>query len=591
MSTRIVRTPSRRRGTAGALCALLAALAVQACAPGPAATHREAVRIAVIGTNDVHGQLGPMANRGGLVTLSGYVAALRASDEVDAVLLVDAGDMWQGTLESNLDEGASVVDAYNAMGYAAAAIGNHEFDFGPVGPASVPGPDDDPRGALKARAAEAAFPLLAANLAAGRERPPGWPNVGSSVLLDLNGVDVGIVGIMTAGALSATLAANVGGLEVTPLPAAVETEARELRRRGADLVIVLAHAGGRCGDAAGPVDPGAAVALAACERTGEIFELAAGLPAGLVDHIVAGHVHHAFAETVNGISITSNDSRTPTFGRVDFAVSDGGPSRRLRLYEPTPPCPYRFVAGDTCAWADPGDGSVRTAAYAGHPVVPDPGVVAIAARAQAAAERQKSESLGVVLAAPFTLKGNPESALGNLVTHALLASFPADAAIHNVHGGLRSPLPAGELTYGSVYEMFPFDNRVAVVELDGRALREVLRAQVRKGRTRAGIAGIEVTAACRGDDMDLDLVLDSGRRIGDSDSVRIVVNDFLTSGGDDILDPAIPPGGFPAEEQLPGVRDALVAWFREQERLHPEDFGSAGAPRWRVDPACVTGAG
>ena len=98
----------------------------------------DGVRIAVVGTNDVHGQLLPTEDRGGLVELSGYVAALRASGDADAVLLVDAGDMWQGTLESNLDEGASVTAAYEALGYAAAAIGNHEFDFGPAGRATPP---------------------------------------------------------------------------------------------------------------------------------------------------------------------------------------------------------------------------------------------------------------------------------------------------------------------------------------------------------------------------------------------------------------------------------------------------------------------
>ena len=69
------------------------------------------------------------------------------------MLLIDAGDMWQGTLESNLSEGASVVDAYNALGYTAVAIGNHEFDFGPAGPKAIPETDaDDPQGSLKLRA-------------------------------------------------------------------------------------------------------------------------------------------------------------------------------------------------------------------------------------------------------------------------------------------------------------------------------------------------------------------------------------------------------------------------------------------------------
>jgi 5'-nucleotidase len=88
------------------------------------------VEITVIGTADLHGRVAT------LPVLSGYVRALRAKNP-DGVLLVDAGDMFQGTLESNLDEGATVIEAYKKVGYDAVAIGNHEFDYGPVGPAAT----------------------------------------------------------------------------------------------------------------------------------------------------------------------------------------------------------------------------------------------------------------------------------------------------------------------------------------------------------------------------------------------------------------------------------------------------------------------
>src|SRR3954469_304042 len=152
----------------------LLAVLVAACASGapppsttaPQTSSARTITISIVGTNDLHGGILQREDRGGLALLGGYVANLRAARSKDggAVLLVDAGDMFQGTLESNLTEGSVVVAAYNRLGYAAAAVGNHEFDFGPVGPASTPQqPGDDPRGALKARAAEASFPFLAAN--------------------------------------------------------------------------------------------------------------------------------------------------------------------------------------------------------------------------------------------------------------------------------------------------------------------------------------------------------------------------------------------------------------------------------------------
>ncbi|HUP49299.1 MAG TPA: bifunctional metallophosphatase/5'-nucleotidase, partial [Thermoanaerobaculia bacterium] len=139
--------------------ALLVVLLLAACAtaPPPAPLH-----VVLVGTPDVHGWFtervevppggGQGVHHGGVALLAGYVDALRAAYG-NRVLLLDSGDMFQGTLESNLFEGEPVVRAYNALGYAAAAVGNHEFDYGPVGRkviASEPG--DDPLGALKRNA-------------------------------------------------------------------------------------------------------------------------------------------------------------------------------------------------------------------------------------------------------------------------------------------------------------------------------------------------------------------------------------------------------------------------------------------------------
>ncbi|MDX1509707.1 MAG: metallophosphoesterase, partial [Woeseiaceae bacterium] len=261
--------------------------------------------LSVIGTNDVHGAFAPQQDQGGLVTISGYVDALRAARAADggAVLLIDAGDMWQGTLEANLVEGKSVVEAYNAMGFDAATIGNHEFDFGPEGDAATPrNPGDDPRGALKQRAREMNFPLLSANLideATGKHID--WDNVSPSVMLDVQGIQVGVIGVITRSAPATTIKSNIAGLEVEPLARAITREAERLRAAGAHLVFVAAHAGARCSDHSDPYD------TSACNMQGEIMQVAQTLQPGLVDHIFAGHVHGPIAHIVNEISITSGE--------------------------------------------------------------------------------------------------------------------------------------------------------------------------------------------------------------------------------------------------------------------------------------------
>ncbi len=293
--------------------------------------------ISIVGTNDVHGELLPKAGRGGLTGVSGYVNALRQkrSEDGGAVLLIDAGDMWQGTLASNLGEGAAVVDAYNAMGYTAATVGNHEFDFGPAGPAAIPEqPGDDPRGALKLRIAEAQFAVLAANIIDNQTgKPVAWDNVRPSILVDVQGIKVGIIGVLTANGLRTTIAANTVGLRLAPLAETIENEARALRHAGAGIVIVTAHAGSRCTEFTDPRD------LSSCNLDGEIMRVAQALPNGLVDHIIAGHVHRGIAHIVNDIAITASYSSTRAFSRVDFTVDRGtGAVQARRVFPPQPAC-------------------------------------------------------------------------------------------------------------------------------------------------------------------------------------------------------------------------------------------------------------
>ena len=92
------------------------------------------VTLSIVGTSDLHGAAFPRNGLGGLPLLAGYVNNLRAARASDggAVLLIDSGDTFQGDVESNLSEGAVIVDAYNAMRYTAEAVGNHDFDFGSV---------------------------------------------------------------------------------------------------------------------------------------------------------------------------------------------------------------------------------------------------------------------------------------------------------------------------------------------------------------------------------------------------------------------------------------------------------------------------
>jgi 5'-nucleotidase len=536
----------------------------------------ETVTLSIVGTNDLHGAVAGRRDTGGLSTFAGYVANLRAARERDgAVLLLDAGDMFQGTLESNLNEGAAIVAAYNALGYTAAAIGNHEFDFGPVGERATPATAaDDPRGALKARAREAHFPVLAANLV---DRSTGqavaWPNVQPSALVDVAGIRVGLVGVTTSGTLHATIAGNTVGLQIAPLEPTILSEATRLRARGAGVVVVLAHAGGRCTRFDAPAD------LSSCQTPSEIGDVATRLPHGLVDAIVAGHTHAGMAHEIAGIPIIESFSSGRAFGRIDLTVTREHP-RVIghRIFAPRTICAFDNGRG-RCL--EPGRPGAVRATYEGREVRPSLQVDTALAPAIDAARRVKARPIGIELTTSIRRSYDKESALGNLFATAMLESVPgADVALTN-GGGLRADLPAGALTWGSLYEAMPFDNHVARLRLTGGSLARVLAGNLTAPHGLLSVAGILVDARCDDGALRVRLSRSSGVPVRDDEELLVVTSDFLATGGDAAFAPVRLLQVIDAGADAPLLRDVIAARLRARGgKIGWRDVFDPAHPRW-----------
>jgi len=517
----------------------------------PSGANGGRLTISLVGSNDLHGRVES------LPPFAGYLANLRRARARDggAVLLLDAGDMFQGTLASNLGEGAAVVRAYNALGYTAAALGNHEFDFGPVGPAVTarPGSGDDPRGALRARAAEATFPFLDANLVdATTGAPPAWRNVQPTTLVELAGIKIGIVGVTTASTPRTTLAANFAGLAVKPLAATIAAAAAGLHRQGATVVIVAAHAGGVCHRFDQPEH------FESCEADGEIFQVARDLAAhgGAVDAIVAGHTHEGVAHRVAGIPIVEAFANGHDFSRIDLTI-DRASGRALDAHIFPP---HRICAPERCA----------EESYEGAPVVADPAVAAAIAPALEAARAQRQERLGPMLPAPIKRAQKTESPLGNLFADLMRAARPgADVALTN-GGGLRTDLPAGPLTYGQLFEALPFDNRFATIPTTGAELADVIAGNLRRDNGIVSLSGVRAEARCKDGALAVTLFRSDGRPIAPKARLTLLTSDFLATGGDGLFSEELK-----AHAKLddgPPIRDAMADLLRARKTpLGPDD--------------------
>lgn len=462
-------------------------------------------RLRVIGTNDFHGAL--EARRDSRGVMRGGAAAMaaaieRAESECTAPdcqwILVDGGDEFQGTLASNLAYGRPVSSIYNRLGYTAAALGNHEFDWGPD--------------TLKSRMHDEHYDVLAANVRFTNGQDVPW--IRDDTIVTRGPFTIGIIGIITRSTETAAKASNIVGLRFDDPAPIVDSLAVSLRQRGANTVIVVAHAGGFC-DANGS---------GACN--GEIFDMVRGLKEH-VDLVVAGHSHSLVNTVINRVPIVQAYSHGTAIDVVDIPLDRTDRTRHE----------VRNVFADSIA-PDPAVASEVTAA-----------VSAVAARAG-----ERVATIGEDMAS------TDESPLGDLVADAMRAAGHADFAAMN-HGGVRAPLHKGLVTFSDAFEVQPFGNVLYKLTAKGADMRRYFEKVVGGRRPNAWLAGVHFTfdsTRAQGSRI-TSITLADGKAFDDAATYSVVINDFMLTGGSGLGFP-----GQPISSQSVDITDldALVAYLK-----------------------------
>ena len=434
----------------------------------------------IIGTNDFHGALEPRPDANG-VRRGGaaYVAAAidRARSECVPrceTLLLDAGDMFQGTPASNLSFGRPVVDYYNRMGYAAAALGNHEFDWGVD--------------TLRARMRQAQYGIFGANVRYTNGRDVEW--IPNDTVVSRGRTRIGIIGITTVSTPTSTRASNVVGLRFDDPAPIVDSIAPALRKRGANFVFVIAHAGASC-QQSGTTGCG-----------GEIIDFARKLTTK-VDVVVSGHSHTLINTEINGIPVVQGRSSGRALDVLDLALDTtiNVPIRHQ----------VREIAVDTLRPVAAIDSIVQQAVARVAPLV----------------NRH-------VTTIPATLaRQGDQYPLGNLIADAQRWAAKGDVAIMN-NGGIRTELRAGEATYGSLFEIQPFGNVLYSLTMTGAQLRGLLEAMLGKSSIDDHVSGLTVKydpSEPKGARL-VSVTMADGSALSDTKTYNVIVNDFLATGGE-----------------------------------------------------------
>ena len=583
------RTFLRRSAATGASLTLTGAAATPALAGQAAPEDRDAAEagrysFTVLGTTDLHGNVfnwdyttgqeydDEDHNDVGLAKISTLVEQVRAERGRRNTLLIDAGDTIQGTQLAyyyarvdpiTAEEGPvhPMARAMNAMGYRAAALGNHEFNYG------VP--------LLRRFAEQCRFPLLGANVLDARTGRPAFPPYVVERLRTPHGRDVrvAILGLTNPGVAVWDKAHVDGRLTFPGLPEQAAAWVPRLRSMGADVVVVAAHSGTDGTSSYGDQLP----------YTENAATLVAEQVPG-IDAILVGHAHVEIPERV---------------------VVNERTGRPVVLSEPLK-WGQRLTRFDIDLQWSGGRWTVRHVAARvldSNTVDEDPTIT----RLLAVPHRKVVAYVNQVVATSKTALDTSEAPYKDVPLIDLINRVQTETVRDALAGGRYADLPvlsqapcfsrsakvpAGDVTIKDTAALYPFDNTLQARLLTGAQVRAYLEHSARYFVRTAPDAPVDPAKltnaenipdfnydAVSGVTYDIDISQPAGSRItnlrsqgepvDDDAQFVLAINNYRAAGG----------GNYPHApnaEQLwsssEEIRDMLIAWVQKKGTLDPADF-------------------
>lgn len=220
--------------------------------------------------NDLHGKVADGENHPGVDELTTYLKDARKTD--DNVILLSAGDMWQGSSESNLTHGMLMTDWMNQVGFTAMALGNHEYDWGET--------------YIAENAQFAQFPFLAINIY-DRDTDALADYCQPSVVYEADGIQIGIIGAIgdCYSSISSDKVEDVYFKTGSELTALVKAESKRLQEQGVDFIVYCLHDGFGSSNSTSS-------GVISDSRLRSYYDIS--LSDGYVDLVFEGHTHQRY---------------------------------------------------------------------------------------------------------------------------------------------------------------------------------------------------------------------------------------------------------------------------------------------------------
>ncbi len=375
--------------------------------------------------NDLHGKLDDGQNHIGVDELTTFLKNVRESDQ-NAIFL-SSGDMWQGASESNMTKGLIMTDWMNELGFAAMAIGNHEFDWGEK--------------YVKENSSFAEFPFLAINIY-DHATNKMVDYCKASTMVDTGDVQIGIIGAI--GDCYSSIAVDKCdevyfkvGSELTAL---VKKEAESLRQKGADFIVYVIH------DGHGQSNSGSSQQINSSQIS-SYYDTS--LSDGYIDLVFEGHTHQKYLlKDEHGIyHLQNRGDNQGGISHAEVSINTVTGKTSVGVAELISTSQYQNLADDPIV-------DQLLTKYEDQ-ISPANEVLGVNSR------RRNSNELQQLIAQLYFETGFNEW------------SSKYDIVLGGGFMSIRSPynLPAGEVTYADLQSIFPFDNQLTLCSVKGSDLK------------------------------------------------------------------------------------------------------------------------
>ena len=506
--------------------------AVPNLAHAAAVLNPDTVCISILHTTDLHGHILPTSDydgnpdRGGLARCVTQIRRWRRQNPNS--ILIDIGDVYQGTDVGLRTKGELMIDLFNHLEYDAWVVGNHEFDWG-IEPFE--------------RALErSTMPVLAANTLL-QGKPTGefldtkhpLAKLQPFMLKEIAGIKLAIIGVTTPGMAFWFRPEFARGIDFQYPVEPVRRAIASAKSEGADAVVLTGHMGLK------PRSGGDDFANTVMALTSEFPETAV---------FIAGHTHQIIPSRItNGVLFTQADHFGIHVGRVDLLFDRN--SRKLLHREAV------------CEFMD-------------NRLSLDPAVISRAKSQLAESDVALAEPIGE-LAETFRARSRPgqpsdlERLIGAAIAEALRErSVPVDGVMHGVFDE-KSDFAAGPKTVNDIWNILPYENYVVTGELSPDEIKTIME-EVYASHEKRNLLGFEVKTEGRGYDRRIiSIALANGRPLDRSKKYVLAFNTFDSrSAGHHFmkLRTMLETPGVNCTMHQVQTRDALIDYFQRHKIVH-----------------------